>query len=69
MALHSLNISKDISGRWPYRLFTTLSRGEKLIKDAFVDILPIHYEELSTVVPRLKDSSDERPPHFYDKFK
>ena len=39
--LKKAQLIKGTNGRWPYHLFGTLSRGEKLIKDSFVDILPI----------------------------
>ena len=38
-------IQDCINGQCQYHLLGTLSRGEKLIKDPFVDVLPIHSEE------------------------
>ena len=38
-SLKKAQLIKDcINGRWPYHLLGTLSRGEKLIRDPFVDV-------------------------------
>lgn len=43
--LMEAKLLKEITGRWPYRVLGTLYRGEKLIVDPFVDLLPIQYEQ------------------------